>query len=503
MGILDDVNQMRSNSNANAPQMINGVQIPNAAKMGQFDQNYLDQGAPQAPDNSAAAGKISQIVQKLQIQPTEDNLQNVIMGVAKGRPMDPVALIKDRKASLQQELDETLNTLRNDPDFNQYMSATKSAQDRQLREASYGGGKYDKDAADRRIDPMLKMLGEKKFEIFGKRAEIIQNQLNSLEGTQNKLILGGALHDDNDYQDMIKALIAGGTIPTSNDRAALELSKEDLERKKLKDQQDVAVAGLTAKNEADKTAFNQAAETTKIGIMQQNADSQRISASKQSSKSQNAITALKNKQAEVQTTLNLTKDIAQKFNPDFFEKPEQWKNAGLAFLDSMGVNIGDANKATIKAFNDQSQGVGQLFNQYRKMITGSAAAVQELEMLKKDFVNKNNSPEQARAGLQRFLKMTIRDSKIFQEMIDSGININDKNELNGFYDTAKFRYDLDDPALVEEAVRAAPQLFYDGPMEPRDKQILKEGGKMLKVRGKWNVYTPSQVELLKKEGEID
>lgn len=515
MGVLDDA-VMGIKPQAPQPtapqQSINGVPIPAAA--GTDMSKYLDAGGQQDPMVDKAAGKVGQIVQKLQIEPTDENLQNVIMGVAKGRPMDPRALIKDRKSTLQQELEEAVATLKGDNDFRSYAEAIQSGRDQELRNAQYskyGLKKYDEKAADATVDPRLKAIGEAKLKIIGARIEGLQQQMLKLDETENKLLLGGALNSDADYQDLIKSLITGQNIPTTIDKEAKDLAREQLEVTKDKNASDAEIAGLTAQRdllkegrEQKKDLFDREKDIAKIGIDQQNADSQRITAEKDSvataRKSQTAINALKTKQVEIQTTLNLVKDVSQNFDPDLQTAGTKIQNAITEQLDLLGADgiITPGMESDLVAGVMQRQGMGQLFNQYRKMVTGAAAAVAELKILEKDFVNYKDSPIKARAGLQRFLKMSIRDSKIFQEMADAGINISDKNELNSFYDTAKFRYDLNDSALVEEAVRSAPQLFYDEEITKQDRRILKEGGKLLGVYGVARIFTPAQLELFKK-----
>lgn len=498
MGVLDDA-VMGIKPQATQPaapqQSINGVPIPAAAKMDM--SSYLDapQQQEQDPLIGKAAGKVGQIVQKLQIEPTDENLQNVIMGVAKGRPMDPRALIKDRKSTLQQELEEAVATLKGDNDFRSYAEAIQSGRDQELRNAQYskfGLKKYDKDAAEASVDPRLKAIGEAKLKIIGARIEGLQQQMLKLDETENKLLLGGALSSDADYQDLIKALITGQNIPTSLERLSQEessaIATDRLAFDKQKSQQDLTIEGLKAQQTAEQNLFNREKDIADIGIKQQNADSQRISAEKDSMRANKVAQSLKNKQVEAQQTLNMVKDISQSFNADLQTAPTKLLAGVNKILDSMGIDVGADGKKLIRGMTEQEQGIGQLFNQYRKMITGAAAAMAELKFLEQTFVNNKNSPEEAKVGLQRFLKMAIRDSKVFQEMADAGVNINDKNELNGFYDTAVFRYNLNDPELVNEAMRAAPSLFYDKPLDDKDKKVLENGGKM--------VVTPNGVKIL-------
>ena len=99
-------------------------------------------------------------------------------------------------------------------------------------------------------------------------------------------------------------------------------------------------------------------------------------------------------------------------------------------LYGMGVNIADRlptrdflnDKDFIRGRTKFDNEVEQIFNQYRKEITGAAAAIQELERLKQSLLNKDMTPTQFEASYEQF-RSTIEDSmKISQTMLQRGID---------------------------------------------------------------------------------
>ena len=65
--------------------------------------------------------------------------------------------------------------------------------------------------------------------------------------------------------------------------------------------------------------------------------------------------------------------------------------------------------------------IGQLFNAYRQEITGAAAAIKELERLKKDYMNEDRGPEATRRVLANF-KKTAEDGIIeLENIVEFGV----------------------------------------------------------------------------------
>ena len=71
-------------------------------------------------------------------------------------------------------------------------------------------------------------------------------------------------------------------------------------------------------------------------------------------------------------------------------------------------------------------GVEQLFNAYRKEITGAAAAVQELDRLKKSFINMDMSPTQFEAAYAQYTEELQRSMRVRRKLLREGFDLRDE-----------------------------------------------------------------------------
>ena len=86
----------------------------------------------------------------------------------------------------------------------------------------------------------------------------------------------------------------------------------------------------------------------------------------------------------------------------------------------------------------------QAFNSYRKWVTGQAAAVKEIEMIRQSFLNKDMGPTQFKAAVAQYQAKLKRGIAVSKQMLDEGVN--PKLEKNAaeydrrFHQTATDRY---------------------------------------------------------------
>lgn len=88
-----------------------------------------------------------------------------------------------------------------------------------------------------------------------------------------------------------------------------------------------------------------------------------------------------------------------------------------------------ANKVTGKSYDKDylqgrtkfNNGVEQLFNMYRKEITGAAASVQELDRLKTSMLNVDQSPDEFEASYSQFKSLVTRSMQLKQQFLGQGI----------------------------------------------------------------------------------
>ena len=120
--------------------------------------------------------------------------------------------------------------------------------------------------------------------------------------------------------------------------------------------------------------------------------------------------------------LDLTDSVAESFNPDFLTYKGQGEQFFSRQSEKLGVELPEVRKEFLKNRTQFVTKTERLFNAYRKEITGAAAAVQELDRLKKSFLNTDQSPSEFEATLSSYqdeLKRTLRlRNKILREGFD-------------------------------------------------------------------------------------
>lgn len=120
--------------------------------------------------------------------------------------------------------------------------------------------------------------------------------------------------------------------------------------------------------------------------------------------------------------LDLTDSVRESFNPDFLTYKGQGEQFFTAQAEKLGLEPSQARKEFLKGRTEFVTKTERLFNAYRKEITGAAAAVQELDRLKKSFLNVDQSPSEFEATLDSYqaeLKRTVRlRNKLIREGLD-------------------------------------------------------------------------------------
>lgn len=97
-------------------------------------------------------------------------------------------------------------------------------------------------------------------------------------------------------------------------------------------------------------------------------------------------------------------------------------NWGLEKMDKAGIGnpASDWGEKRLQQATRFKQGIEQIFNQYRKEITGAAASVQELERLKEAMMNADLSPTQFESSYNEFIAKIMRGQKIAAQMAREG-----------------------------------------------------------------------------------
>lgn len=105
---------------------------------------------------------------------------------------------------------------------------------------------------------------------------------------------------------------------------------------------------------------------------------------------------------------------------------EAARSEGLPGIGAAARSIADAAGADnkfLEGFTRFTQQIEQVFNAYRKEITGAAAAVAELDRLKKAVLNADNSPPEFEAALNLFEETLQEGIQIKRELLRKGIRV--------------------------------------------------------------------------------
>lgn len=116
--------------------------------------------------------------------------------------------------------------------------------------------------------------------------------------------------------------------------------------------------------------------------------------------------------------------------------------------EKLGVDVGETQREAIRFRTQFNTTVEQLFNAYRQEITGAAAAVAELERLKKSFLNIDMGPTQLEAAYEQYSSELQRSMRVRNKLIRQGFDpsteedgkVFDREFLAGGDDTPEERF---------------------------------------------------------------
>lgn len=141
--------------------------------------------------------------------------------------------------------------------------------------------------------------------------------------------------------------------------------------------------------------------------------------------------------------------IREQFEPDFLT----FAGKGRAFLTSLkskgGLNLTSEEIEFTQKRRRFTQNVNRTFNAYRKEITGAAAAVRELEDIKKAALNVDLSPVEFTAALDELESEMKRGRRLIRKLLREGVtgNLKDKrSEVSKRFDQ-EFTAGSDDAPL--------------------------------------------------------
>lgn len=120
--------------------------------------------------------------------------------------------------------------------------------------------------------------------------------------------------------------------------------------------------------------------------------------------------------------LELTDSVRQTFKPEFLTYLGQGEQFFTAQAEKLGMAPPEARRQFVRERTQFVTQVERLFNAYRKEITGAAAAVQELDRLKKSFLNTDQSPTEFEATLDSYQEELRRTLRLRNRVLREGLN---------------------------------------------------------------------------------
>lgn len=140
-----------------------------------------------------------------------------------------------------------------------------------------------------------------------------------------------------------------------------------------------------------------------------------------------------------ETSIDKMDRIFETYKPEFLT----YAGRGKAFLGIeaeklegiplIGETVGDIAKSLgadsefVKQREEFRQQVEQEFNEYRRLITGAAASVQELDALRKSMFNSDMSPSQFQAAAEQYRSERQRIARISRRVLRDGFEMGEKS----------------------------------------------------------------------------
>jgi len=122
-------------------------------------------------------------------------------------------------------------------------------------------------------------------------------------------------------------------------------------------------------------------------------------------------------------TVTMLEAVSRSYDPEFLTFYGQGKQMLTRLKEKAGAKLSPEERDSLGKYSRFRQNVEQHFNQYRKEITGAAAAVQELDRLKKSMFNTDNSPTEFESMFNEYQGQSKRGVRIYQHVLRRGVPI--------------------------------------------------------------------------------
>jgi len=184
------------------------------------------------------------------------------------------------------------------------------------------------------------------------------------------------------------------------------------------------------------------------------------------------------------TQLNDLTALKEDYKSDFLTYQGKFKKWALNQTSRFRGQLSPEDQKYVSGARKFVEGVEQIFNQYRKQITGAQAAMKEIKMLRDSILNKDLSPAEFEASYDRYAAQIKRQLRLKRELMRQGFKqdtpIDKKKFGKVFDDRVKSGSDVSPKEMNARGDEIASQLLQQGiPQDQIQTQvlsILKEEG---------------------------
>jgi hypothetical protein len=140
--------------------------------------------------------------------------------------------------------------------------------------------------------------------------------------------------------------------------------------------------------------------------------------------------------------------ITNDFDPEFLTSMGRLKRQGLRIQDYLRgplPKLGEADTKWLKQYRRFAQGVNREFFMFRKMITGAAATMSELETLKEGIINMDLPPTEFEAAMDQYKGELKRTRRLHNKLLREGLEVGSEEFGN--------RMDMEFLSYADDAVQ--------------------------------------------------
>jgi hypothetical protein len=145
-------------------------------------------------------------------------------------------------------------------------------------------------------------------------------------------------------------------------------------------------------------------------------------------------------------------EIGQEYKREFLTFQGRIKSSVSGLLDKANIDISPEEIEFVKGRKSFVTKVNREFNLYRKLITGAAAAEQELADLKKATINEDLGPVEFEAALEVYQEELQRGLRLKRSLLRNGIRTSDEGFGDAFDDAYLSGADDDPDIRLQELI---------------------------------------------------